>query len=192
MRVNIPPDSSPTVFTPPISNQAIKKGISPLIIAALIGLLLLFAVGFIGVIGYFSLKPASNENAAVSPTPAIKTTQSPASDDETAELKEKLANLEKQVKDQKNQKNLPSVEPYSPPKTSANTARVNSPRDGFLALRSDPSSEIGYRITQIPHGAIININGCQGYSYVGKTRGRWCQANYNGYGGWVFDAFLIF
>jgi len=191
MRINVPPDSSPTVFAlPQTSNQPIKKGVSPIIVAVLVGLLLLLAVGFIGVIGYFSLKPTANEKASVSPTPTAKITPTP--DNETVELKEKLANLEKQVQDQKNSKNTTSVETYSTPKPSATTARANSPRDGFLALRSDPSSEIGYRITQIPHGAIVNITSCQGYSYVGKNRGRWCQAGYNGFGGWVFDAFLIF
>ena len=195
MRINVPPDSAPTVFAlPQTSNQPIKKGVSPIIVGVLVGLLLLLAVGFVVVIGYFSLKSTETTNSAPSPTPTAKITPTP--NDETEELKEKLANLEKQVQDQKNPKNTTPVEtfstPNSTPKPSTTTARANSPRDGFLALRSEPSSEIGYRITQIPHGAIVNITGCQGYSYVGKNRGRWCQASYNGSGGWVFDAFLIF
>jgi hypothetical protein len=193
MRINVPPDSTPTVFAlPQTSYQPIKKGVSPIIVGVLVGLLLLLAVGFAGVIGYFSLKPTANENAVVSPTPAIKVTQVPIPDDETVELKEKLANLEKQVQDQKNQKNSTPVETYSTPKPSTNTARVNSPRDGFLALRSEPNSETGYRITTIPHGTNITVLGCPNPATVGKTRGRWCQVIYNGQSGWAFDAFMIF
>ena len=193
VRINVPPDSSPTVFTPPISGNPPKKGINPIVVAALVGVLLLFAIGFIGVIGYFSLKSTGNDNIAVSsPTPAAKSTPTPTSDDETAELKEKLANLEKQVRDRKNPKNTSSVETYSTPELSVTTARANSPRDGFLALRSEPDSETGYRIMKIPHGASLTVLGCPKPSNVGKMRGRWCQVIYNGQSGWAFDAFMIF
>jgi SH3-like domain-containing protein len=193
MRINVPPDSAPTVFAlPQTYNQPIKKGVTPIIVGVLVGLLLLAGIGFVGLIGYFSLKPTANENAAVSPTPAIKVTQTPTPDDETAELKEKLANLEKQVQDQKNQKTTTPVETYSTPPPTATTARANSPRDGFLALRSEPDSETGQRIAKIPHGANMTVLGCPKPSNIGKMRGHWCQVIYNGQSGWAFDAFMIF
>ena len=191
MRINVPPDSAPTIFAlPQTSNQPPKKGVSPIIVGLLVGLLLLFAVGFVGVIGYFSLKPTANENVAVSPTPTAKITPTPT--DETEELKEKLANLEKRVQDQKNPKNTTLVETYSTPPPTATTARANSPRDGFLALRSEPNSETGVRIAKIPHGANLTVLGCPIPSNVGKMRGRWCRVTYNGQSGWAFDAFMIF
>lgn len=193
MRINVPPDSAPTIFTPPISNPPVKKGVSPIIVGILAGLLLLVVVGFASFAAYIALKPSDKTDAVVtvSPTPKISPTTTP--DDKTAELKEKLANLEKQVQDQKNQKNTSSVETFSTPKTStATTARANSPGDGFLALRSEPNSETGYRITKIPHGATMTVLGCPKPSNVGKMRGRWCQVIYNGQSGWAFDAFMVF
>jgi len=192
MRINVAPDSAPTIFTPPISNQPIKKGVSPIVVGILGFLLLLVVVGFVGFVGYVMLAPSDKKDtiANVSPTPKISPTPTP--DDQTAELKEKLANLEKQVQDQKNQKNTTSVETYATPKPTATTARANSPRDGFLALRSEPDSETGERITKIPHGASLTVLGCPIPAIVGKTRGRWCQVSYNGQSGWAFDAFMIF
>lgn len=192
MRINVAPDSSPTIFTPPISNQPIKKGVSPIVVGVLGFLLLLVVVGFAGFVGYIMLQPSDKKETAanVSPTPRVSQTSTP--DDQTAELKEKLANLERQVQDQKNPKNSTPVETYSTPKPSATTARVNSPGDGFLALRSEPNSETGFRITKIPHGATVTVLNCPRPSNVGKMRGRWCQVIYNGQSGWAFDAFMIF
>ncbi len=74
---------------------------------------------------------------------------------------------------------------------SVNTARVNSPGDGFLALRSQPDSENGNRITKIPHGASVNVLSCQSPAVkIGSRTGRWCQVTYNGQSGWAFDAWL--
>ena len=192
MRINVPPDSVPTIFTPPISNPPVKKGVSPIIVGVLGVLLLLVVVGFAGFAAYIALKPNDKTDAVVtvSPTPKVSPTTTP--EDQTAELKEKLANLEKQVQDQKNQKNTTPVETFSTPKPSATTARANSPGDGFLALRSEPNSETGYRITKIPHGATVTVLSCPKPSNVGKMRGRWCQVIYNGQSGWAFDAFMIF
>lgn len=193
VRINIPPDSTPTVFTPSISNPPVNKGVSPIIVGILVSLLVLVIIGFAGFAAYISLKPGDKSDAVVtaSPTPKVSPTATP--DDQTAELKEKLANLEKQVQDQKNQKKTTPNETYSTPNSSATTtAKANSPGDGFLALRSEPNSETGYRITKIPHGATITVLGCPKPSNVGKMRGRWCQVVYNGQSGWAFDAFLVF
>lgn len=186
-------DSVPTVFPAAVSNKPTKKGVSPMIAAVLGLLLFLVVVGFIGFASYIWLiKPNDNKNqAAVNPpTPAIS--QTPVSDGETAELKEKLANLEKQIADQKNQKKTNPAETFATPKKSEINARVNSPGDGFLALRSEPNSETGTRLAKIPHGATITVLGCPKSSNIGKMSGRWCQVIYNGQAGWAFDAFMIF
>jgi hypothetical protein len=81
---------------------------------------------------------------------------------------------------------------YEPPaRTPSNVAYVNSPGDGFLALRSEPSVQTGRRVRKIPHEAQVEIVTCRSSaSVVGSTRGYWCQVRYNGISGWAFDAFL--
>ena len=195
MNVNIPADSFPTVFgRANTSNQNERKAISPLIIAALLGLLLLIIVGIAGIGGYFLLKSGDNKNSSIaekSPTLELTPTAKPEKD-ETAELKEKLANLQQQVEEQKKQKKNTQGETFPTPLQTGTTARVYTPGDGFLALRSDPDAELGYRITTIPHGTTIKVTDCLSYSYVGKKRGRWCRTTYDGYDGWIFDAYLIY
>jgi len=194
MRVNIPPSSAPTVFPAPTAQTPhIKKGVSPIIVGIL-GVLLLLTVGLFG--AYILLRATTDKStsALVSPTPtalpAVSKTAPPTN--ETAALKEKLASLEKQMQDRKTQKpNSPAVT-SSPPNSAVNTARANSPRDGFLALRSEPDSETGERIAKIPHGAIVTVIGCPKPSNIGKMAGRWCQITYNGQSGWAFDKFMIF
>lgn len=191
--MNVPPDSVPTIFPAAVSNKTSKKGVSPMIVAVLGLLLLLVVVGFIGFASYIWLiKPGDNQNltAAASPTPTVS--QTPGSSGETAELKEKLANLEKQVAAQNNRKTTNPGETFSTPKNPEKTARVNSPGDGFLALRSEPNSETGERLAKIPHGAMITVLGCPKKSNSGKISGRWCQVVYNGQAGWAFSAYMIF
>jgi len=191
MRINVPPDSVPTFFTPQIpQTQPIKKGVSPIIVGVL-GVLLLLVVGVFA--AYILLRPTDNKNliATISPTPPLVPTATP--NDETAKLKEEMANLQKQLQDQKNQKTTQPAETFSPPKpTGKTTARANSPGDGFLALRSEPNSATGERLAKIPHGANVNVISCQDYSKTSKLRGRWCQVIYNGQAGWAFDAYLIY
>ena len=135
-----------------------------------------------------------NSSVLVLPTPtaspAVSKTDTPTN--ETAALKEKLASLEKQMQDRKTQKPNSPADTFSPPKPADNTARANSPRDGFLALRSEPNSETGERIAKIPHGAIVTVIACPKPSNIGKMAGRWCQITYNGQSGWAFDKFMIF
>lgn len=200
-RVNVPPDSAPTVFAAPAASPVqppSRKG-AGLIIAGVFGLLLFILFG--GLAAFLLLRSTDDKKVivAVSPSPIVSPTaatvvpSTAAPVDETAALKEKLANLEKQVRDQNNRK--PSAAPpetYSPPKQAQTTARANSPRDGFLALRSEPNSETGFRIAKIPHGASLTVLGCPKSSNAGKITGRWCQVIYNGQSGWAFDAFMVF
>ncbi len=198
MQINIPPDSAPTVFARPplVENQPAKKGFG-LIIAGILGVLLLLGIAGLAA-AFFLFRQSDNKTpvVAVSPTPTNKSTTSPTAtpNDETARLKEEMANLQKQIQEQKNQPKMNSNELFSspPPKQTVNTARANSPRDGFLALRSEPNSETGERIAKIPHGATVTVLGCPKPSNVGKIAGRWCRVVYNGQSGWAFDAFMTF
>lgn len=111
---------------------------------------------------------------------------------EKEKLEEKIEELEKQVDDQKQQK---TVEGKTETKTT--TARppkgfvlVNTPGDGYLALRTVPSTERGQRILKIPHGTYIAVYNCRSVTFAGRKRGRWCQTIYEDNQGWVFDAYL--
>lgn len=135
----------------------------------------------------------SNNTPPATPAPSASPSQSAA--DENDELREKIDELEKKIADQQKQKTTaPPVKQNVPiVKNPPNAARVSSPGDGFLALRSDPNSETGYRIVQIPHGATVRILGCQGFTQnVGGRTGRWCRIDYDGYTGWAFDGWLVY
>jgi hypothetical protein len=120
---------------------------------------------------------------------AVNSTNANQSANETEKLKEKLANLEKQVQQQKNTKpNVPTFP--TPPITTKITAKVNSPNDGFLALRSQPNAETGDRIMQIPHGATLTVVSCLAKE-AGK-KGRWCKVDYEGNSGWAYDGFMSY
>lgn len=195
MRVNIPSDSVQTVFaSPPVSqNQPVKKG-SGLIIAGVLGVLLILAAGGLAAAIFLYRQNADQKTiVAASPTPVNSPAKSPAAtpDAETERLREEMADLKKQLEDQKKQKpNAPVI--TATPARKGTIARVNSPNDGFLALRSEPNSETGYRITKIPHGAALSVFSCSKPTSIGKTTGRWCQVIYNNQAGWAFDAFMTF
>ena len=189
MRFDVPAQQSdPTVLSPGISppqTENVKKGISPWLVVPLIAILLLSVAGLVG---YILLKPTDEVAVSNSPTPTPTATPN----NETAALKEELESLKKQIADQKTPtKNDSAVRPF-PNDTSTmpviQTARANSPNDGFLALRSIPDSENGERLAKIPHGTNLEIIGCQKNptQSPGKRRGRWCRTNYNGQSGLGF------
>lgn len=192
IRVNIGQEEAPTIIAnKPLQNpQPVKKSGNGLIIGILVVLLLLVVIGSASIIGWLLLRGKNNDvvvtNTQPSPTVSNSLTKSPTPD-EAAILKEKLANLEKKVQEQKNK--VPTISNTSTQSTKV-TARVNSPNDGFLALRTEPSAETGDRILQIPHGANVTVNGC--LPKVAGKNGRWCKVDYNGNSGWAFDGFLIY
>lgn len=127
---------------------------------------------------------------ATKPTPQ-PTIEPSGRKDPNDDLQKRIADLEKQLNDQKWQSQNSNVSVKPPERTtSSGTAIVNSPGDGFLALRSLPNSESGQRILKIPHGARVTIGACGPVVTPVKRSGRWCQASYGGYDGWVFDAYL--
>lgn len=153
---------------------------------------LIFALLILLILGLACTISSPLQQSTPTPAPPPTTAQTPATDDENEKLKEKLDELEKKVEEQK--KAPPVVtKTVTVVKKTGNFARVNSPNDGFLALRTEPSSNYGDRILQIPHGATVKILGCQGYrENVGGRTGRWCRISYEGYTGWAFDGWLVY
>lgn len=88
---------------------------------------------------------------------------------------------------------VPSPSSAAPIKQTAYSAvTVNSPRDGYLALKSEPCvAPCGTMLLKIPHGTRLSLGTCKDALEVAdKRRGRWCSTSYGGYTGWVFDAFV--
>jgi hypothetical protein len=201
IRVNIGQETSPTVVRPtvlPTTPEPIKKRGNGIVIGLLAAILILVIFGSAGVIGWLLLKDQGKDDVAIntSRTPADTNslTKTPTPED-TENLKEKIANLERQIKEQnKKTNNVPTINNpltnTAPPTSNKVTARVNSPNDGFLALRTEPSAETGERILQIPHGATVTVQGCLPKG-PGK-KARWCRVDYNGNVGWAYDGFLIY
>jgi len=201
IRFNIAKESAPTFVTEPKgkTTEPIKKeGSGYNLIIGLVGGFIISAIlaagmfaGFLWMRNKDSGQNTQVKNSVSSPTvtPPITPTSSQTPDD-AAILKEKIANLEKKMQEQKNQKTSVPTISETKPDSSVVTARVNSPGDGFLALRTEPSAVTGARILQIPHGSNLSVLACLPKA-AGK-KGRWCRVNYNGNVGWAFDGFLIY
>jgi hypothetical protein len=67
------------------------------------------------------------------------------------------------------------------------TAIVNTPGDGFLALRSEPSIRRGRRLLKIPHNTTLTLDEC----VTSEVDGRWCRTGFQGEVGWVFERYLV-
>lgn len=67
-----------------------------------------------------------------------------------------------------------------------NRVVVNASGDGFLALRSEPTTKSGRRLAKIPHGTTLRLGVCQP-----TPNGSWCQTSYQGISGWVLDRYVV-
>ena len=198
VRINIPLSKGNVPaegFRPAPAPSAPSGGIFKVLVVVL--LLAFIAVIAIAVGMFIYFKTRGPEKASLDNINIDVKTATPApsqSKDDKDELRDQIANLEKMLNEQKKTnkpENIPLTLPDQPATTS--TVTVNSPSDGFLALRTYPDSELGDRILKIPHGATITIGACTAArSIPGKRTGRWCRANYNGYTGWIFDAYVIY
>ena len=199
LAMNAPTAShQPTVVAPPgipnrppkpqtsAGSSTVVKVVIVVIAFIFIGLLLAGAAGALFYFNSGKTEPTVNVSNGKQTQPSPTPTK-----DDRDDLRDQIANLQKQLNEQKKSAQ-PSSNQITLPKTSTTTttARANSPSDGFLALRSLPSSEIGERILKIPHGATVTIGACGPVIKPVSKSGRWCQASYNGYSGWVFDAFI--
>lgn len=172
-----------------------KKGSSALIktilvLSVLAALAVVVIAAAVGVLYYTRETNYANNQTISTPTPKPEATPDP----ETERLKKELADLQKQLDEKRsssaNGVSFPDIEDLD---FEFRTATVNSPGDGFLALRSEPSSDHGDRLAQIPHGAKINVVSCDVDKVtIGSRRGSWCLVEWSGRAGWVFDAWLTY
>ncbi|MFM9904505.1 MAG: hypothetical protein ACKVQJ_08045 [Pyrinomonadaceae bacterium] len=185
MRVEIPSQQPQPVY--PLAESETKSGGGFKIVLGVLAVLLLLVLigGAIGAAFYFNRNNiVANNNDT---KPGIQPAGSPTGDG-TDKLKDQIANLERRLNEQKNA-NRPAA---NVPSATSIPARVNSPGDGFLALRSAPSAQTGVRLQQIPHGSTIIIGLCLGVKRPGNKAGRWCRTSYNGDSGWIYDSFVIY
>jgi hypothetical protein len=163
-----------------------------LTVTVALGLLLILVVAVAATLIYFGLKKDNsppNRNIAVNPSP----TTAPTPDPDKQRLQDELANIQRKLDEQQKNANRTPPPPPSPNTPGTVTARVNSPNDGFLALRDQPDDKNGVRIAKIPHGDVVTIENCnRNRITIGARTGRWCLVSWNGYEGYVFDAWLIY
>lgn len=187
MRVVIPQDP-PRSCAPVAELQQSSNAMKILLVVGLLGAMIIIAVTGAAALIYYNKDSRSvAANNSIKPTPVVSATL-----DQTNTLRDQIANLEKRLKEQKKTSanaDLP-LTMSDLPSTTRTTAQVNSPGDGFLALRTLPNSEAGERIAKIPHGANVSIGVCGPVVKPVNRSGRWCQASYSGQSGWVFDAYL--
>ena len=194
VRIDVGPPSYATIPAAGEQSRAKSSPVLKIVVAVLVlGFLGLLGLGVAGAIFYFN-SGGKTPVAVVSPTPTPSSTPtrtpSPSpTPDEDQQLEEEMANLKKQLEDALNPS--PTKTPPGFSSDGQPTARVNSPADGFLALRSEPDAETGERLAQIPHGSVVTLENCEKEKVkIGNRSGRWCMVTYEDQTGWVFDAWL--
>ncbi len=156
------------------------------VVALAVGLIAVVAAGLLGVAFYVG--SGRKDNVVISSSPTPRPTQTP--DDEKKRLEDEVAKLRKKLEDSNSSSD--DAFDFSDLAGLGGSAEVNSPKDGFLALRNLPNVQYGERIAKIPHGAAINILMCSDDTVTIDTRtGHWCMVSYSEQVGWVFDAWLV-
>lgn len=171
----------------PASSSTSSTLVKFLIAAIILGALAIAGLGLAGAAFYYGTSGKEPEPPKTpSPTPLAASTP----DDEKERLKKEIANIQKKLEEQEKNSDTPANN-NDDELGSSITATVDSPNDGFLALRSQPDADRGERIAKIPHGAEVEIQNCEKNAVtIGGRTGRWCQVDYDGLTGWVFDAWL--
>ena len=201
VRVDIPPSGS-TSQAPATQPPKSRSIVLPILIGivALAVIVVVAAVGLLGVFYYVGSRDNTTvDSKSSTPVPSLSPATSPYEialnpNDESEKLEDKIKELQKKLEEAANSSSdtdipwdsddLPNV---------GRTAKVNSPNDGFLALRNLPSAEIGTLVAKIPHGTRINVLLCSEQSVsVGGRPGHWCMVSHNHKTGWVFDVWLEF
>jgi len=190
-KIEMPADDETWLLTPKKSEpaRASSTWLKIAVVAAAFIILAVAGLGLAGVLFYF--RPGMSDSAPSLPSPTAEPSATPSLDPEKERLREEIANIQRQLDDQKRNADPGDEEPEVDPDIP-DTATVNSPNDGFLALRSLPDSERGVRLAKIPHGTELEIIDCEPITRsIGGRSGRWCLVEYNGRTGWVFDAWLV-
>ncbi|HEV7928875.1 MAG TPA: hypothetical protein VGP12_01945 [Nitrosospira sp.] len=117
------------------------------------------------------------------------------SPDNTAQIKSTAAESNKNTESTPKPTSTPFVPPSPPPTVSQavpGIVTVNSPRDRYLALKSEPCvAPCGALLVKIPHGTRITLESCKAAVEIADRRpGHWCYTSYGGVSGWIFDGFV--
>ena len=64
---------------------------------------------------------------------------------------------------------------------------VNTPGDGFLALRSRPTTKKGKRLHKIPHDTLLKLGDCT----LDETGSSWCETTFLGDKGWICEEYVV-
>ncbi|HMQ04429.1 MAG TPA: SH3 domain-containing protein [Pyrinomonadaceae bacterium] len=193
LKVDLGSQARPTEILHSGAGPASAPSIAPkvLIGSAVLLFLLITGIGLLGAIIYFGASSPGSAPLASSPSPSPSPPE--ALDAEKERLRDELANIRRKL-DEKEKEQAKSdliLEEDDPDLDPLVTAKVNSPNDGFLALRSHPSVQTGERLARIPHRATVEILNCNdAVVFLEGRRGRWCEVDYEGQVGWVFDAWL--
>jgi hypothetical protein len=181
VRMETPVRPTSSYDPPPKAPRAFK------IILGLLAVVVFFgAIAMVGLLIFINKNRVRSVSTPTPPTPAATSTPGGEND----RLGRELANAKKQLGETNGKQPGDVPEPPKPPAPAAN-ARANSPKDGFLALRELPSTDIGELVVKIPHGAAFTLGECVPIKTKVDTRdGHWCMATYNGNEGWVFDAWV--
>lgn len=170
------------------------SGVSKLVVAIISVLLLVFVGATVGLAIYlFYINQGPAKEAASNVTDGR--------DAEIEQLKQRVEELGNRIVEDPETDNgntdPKTPEPTFPPEDDSEydeeiIQRVNSPGDGFLALRDKPSATEGNRIARIPHGDIVVLGRClDREETIGGRTGHWCRVKWEGRSGWVFDVWLI-
>ena len=197
MRTEIAPvadySSAPTIISAPSSVPKNNKSL----IYGLLGIVSILLLAIIGFAGYIIYKNSDSDRQSLASNSSSPTPASSTAEENTQRLKERLANVERQLSEQKNAPPKQAATPFSAspqpssPQEESKTATVIPTTDGFLALRSLPNTKNGVQILKIPSGATVEVKSCQkNVVTIGGRRGRWCMISYDGKAGWVYEAFL--
>lgn len=184
---NFAPPTTPSYSQPPKRSRTGLKILIGVLITGFLGIVLISAAGLFF---YFSTvqteppKPERPTEPAAVKTPAT-------SEADRAKLEKEIADLKRKLEEQNDAPQNSGVPSTDPDISIFETATVNSPGDGFLALRNLPNSDIGDRIAKIPHGDTVEILACNPTTEtIGGRSGKWCLVTWNEQAGWVFDAWL--
>lgn len=191
-KVDIPQPTAPA-FSPP-TQPTIKKSSSGTVVKVVIALVVVAVLGLIAIGGAGVLYFMSTANQVTpvpqKPSPPATPPKSSTTEDEKAKLEKEVADLKRKLEEQAPATSGTEDFPTDPDYT-LKTATVNSPGDGFLALRNLPSSDIGERIGKIPHGDTVEVLACSPTDEtIGARTGKWCLVSWQNQAGWVFDAWL--
>ncbi|MGB7069272.1 MAG: SH3 domain-containing protein [Pyrinomonadaceae bacterium] len=196
-------DEQPTIVasrTQTVPQAKRRNGLWFLVLVAGVGFLVLAGSAAIGAFLYFLPKQADNTNTVsnirsneeIRRTSKDSATPTPERSDDV-DFTESTNSLQKSLDDLKKVMSEMNTDISVERTDSVRIARVNSPRDGYLALRSSPSTETGERLTKIPHGTRIQVRDCESVTETAQGRkGRWCRVTYSGKTGYVADSWLTY